>query len=235
MSSIIELSDIKEYNAKDFTDPVEIVDKDKDKDDTNEDKSGDEENDRTFTFFTPKLQVQKVIYTTVPVEYPDISLEGVATIFNVTGWKNHMDAFSDVSGSSNIKECPFFGGISVKKDKRKCQGIKFCQFSDQEFVNQEYCSVDFNSKTFKTYTQHLFLAVKKSSCPFKKENVPCDGGAHIGKITNYKTQIVTYFIECDKFKQNEKWHRFIKIKPEEIDISLLQNLFSGTVSVSNTF
>ncbi|CAG8709071.1 6078_t:CDS:2 [Rhizophagus irregularis] len=30
MSSIIELSDIKEYNAKDFTDPVEIVDKDKD-------------------------------------------------------------------------------------------------------------------------------------------------------------------------------------------------------------
>jgi len=81
----------------------------------------------------------------------------------------------------------------------------------------------------------LFLAVKKSSCPFKKENVPCDGGARIGKITNYQTQIVTYFIGCDKFKQNEKWHRFIKIKPEEIDISLLQNLFSGTVSVSNTF
>jgi hypothetical protein len=31
------------------------------------------------------------------VEYPDISAEGVATIYNVTDWKNHMDAFSDVS------------------------------------------------------------------------------------------------------------------------------------------
>jgi hypothetical protein len=29
MSSIIELSDIEEYNAKDFMDPVEIVNKDK--------------------------------------------------------------------------------------------------------------------------------------------------------------------------------------------------------------
>ncbi|CAB4436081.1 unnamed protein product [Rhizophagus irregularis] len=47
-------------------------------------------------------------------------------------------------------------------------------------------------------------------------------------MTNYQTQIVTYFIGCDKFKQGDQWHRFIKIKPEEIDISLLQNLFSGT-------
>jgi len=56
-------------------------------------------------------------------------------------------------GSSNIKECPFFGGISVRKDKRMCQGIKFCQFTDQEFVKQEHCSVDFDSETFKKYIQ----------------------------------------------------------------------------------
>ena len=31
------------------------------------------------------------------MEYPETSLKGVATIYNVTGWKNHMDAFSDVS------------------------------------------------------------------------------------------------------------------------------------------
>ncbi|RIA85817.1 hypothetical protein C1645_879058, partial [Glomus cerebriforme] len=46
-------------------------------------------------------------------------------------------------GSANIKECPFFGGVSVKKDKRECQGIKYCQFSDPEFINQEHCNVDF--------------------------------------------------------------------------------------------
>ena len=38
-------------------------------------------------------------------------------------------------GATNIQECPFFGGIPVKKDQRKCQGIKFCQFTDPELVN----------------------------------------------------------------------------------------------------
>lgn len=80
------------------------------------------------------------------------------------------------------------------------------------------------------------MAVKESSCPFKKaNNILCDGKAHIGRITNYQTQIVTYFIGCDKFKQGDRWHRFIKIKPEEIDVSLLQNLFSGTAPVNTTF
>ncbi|CAG8577895.1 1556_t:CDS:2 [Funneliformis mosseae] len=63
MSSIIELSDIDEYNAKDFA----------------------------------KKVIPKVIYTTVPVEYPDTFLEGVATIYNVTGWENPMDAFLDIN------------------------------------------------------------------------------------------------------------------------------------------
>ncbi|CAG8607248.1 15372_t:CDS:2 [Funneliformis caledonium] len=44
-----------------------------------------------------QLRVPKVIYTTVPVEYPDIFLEGVVTIYNVTGWENPMDAFLDVN------------------------------------------------------------------------------------------------------------------------------------------
>ncbi|CAB4435955.1 unnamed protein product [Rhizophagus irregularis] len=38
MSSIIELSDIEEYNAEDFADVAKIVNKDKDRDDINEDK-----------------------------------------------------------------------------------------------------------------------------------------------------------------------------------------------------
>ncbi|RIA86076.1 hypothetical protein C1645_829844 [Glomus cerebriforme] len=111
MSSINDFSDIDEYAAEDFVE--------------NNNKS--EENEETFAFFTSKLLVQKVIHTIVPVEYPETSPDGIATIYNVTGWKNHMDAFSDIqystngSGSSaNIKECPFFGGVSVKKDKREC-------------------------------------------------------------------------------------------------------------------
>ncbi|PKC54668.1 hypothetical protein RhiirA1_447023 [Rhizophagus irregularis] len=234
---------IEEFSAEDF---------DQDKSKVNNNESESEENEEVFAFFTQKLQVRKVIHTTTPVEYPETSPNGVATIYNITGWKNHMDAFSDIQystngagGSANIKEGPFFGGISVKKDTRKCQGIKYCQFSNPEIINQEHCSVNFDSETFQNYTKQqnnnskeaktysLFLAAKESSCPFKKDNnVSCDGKARLGKIANYQqTETTKYFIGCDKYKQNEKWHRFINIKPEETNISLLQQLFSGTASI----
>ncbi|CAB5357225.1 unnamed protein product [Rhizophagus irregularis] len=101
-------------------------------------------------------------------------------------------------------------------------------FSDIE----EFSAEDFDQdKEAKTYS--LFLAAKESSCPFKKDNnVSCDGKARLGKIANYQqTETTKYFIGCDKYKQNEKWHRFINIKPEETNISLLQQLFSGTASI----
>jgi len=43
------------------------------------------------------LRVSRVVYTTVPIEYPDTSPEGVATVYNITGWKSYTDAFTDVS------------------------------------------------------------------------------------------------------------------------------------------
>jgi len=61
-----------------------------------------------------------------------------------------------INGSGDIiqiKDCPFFGDISVKKDQRTCQGIKFCEFTDQELINQEHCSVDFDSEIFQHYMQ----------------------------------------------------------------------------------
>ena len=64
------------------------------------DNSSDSENElvnkETFAFFTSQLRVSKVIFTTVPIEYPETSPEGVATVYNVTGW-NHTEAFSDIS------------------------------------------------------------------------------------------------------------------------------------------
>ena len=56
-------------------------------------------------------------------------------------------------GNTHIQDCPFFGEIPVKKNQRKCQGIKFCQFTDPKLVNQEHCSVDFDSEIFQNYTQ----------------------------------------------------------------------------------
>ncbi|CAB5365330.1 unnamed protein product [Rhizophagus irregularis] len=110
----------------------------------NSDSENELESEETLAFFTSQLRVPKVIYTTVPIEYPDTSSEGVATVYNVTGWKNHTDAFSD--------------------------------FTDPELVNQEHCSVDFDSEIFQHYTQQnnnntkeaktytLFLAAKDTPC-----------------------------------------------------------------------
>jgi hypothetical protein len=56
-------------------------------------------------------------------------------------------------GTSNIQNCPFFGEIPVKKNERKCQGIKFCQFTNSELINQIHCNVNFDSEVFKQYTQ----------------------------------------------------------------------------------
>jgi hypothetical protein len=76
------------------------------------------------------------------------------------------------------------------------------------------------------------LAAKDTSCNFKKDNIPCNGGPRIGRVTNYQTNIVSYFIGCNKYKQGDKWHRYIKVKQDEVDISLLQSLFTGSASVS---
>ncbi len=46
-----------------------------------------------MAYFTKNLGV---IYTTVPIEYPATSPDGVATVFSIRGWKNPMDAFNDV-------------------------------------------------------------------------------------------------------------------------------------------
>jgi len=49
-----------------------------------------------MAYFTKNLGVPTVIYATVPIEYPETSPDGVATVFNIRGWKNPMDAFNDV-------------------------------------------------------------------------------------------------------------------------------------------
>ncbi|CAB4397338.1 unnamed protein product [Rhizophagus irregularis] len=62
MSSNIDLSDINDYTPKEFAE----IDED----------DNELEVEEVFAF-TSKLRVPKVIYTTVPIEYPDTSAEGV--------------------------------------------------------------------------------------------------------------------------------------------------------------
>ncbi|GBC07795.1 hypothetical protein RclHR1_00770008 [Rhizophagus clarus] len=143
MSSIIDLSVIEEYPIEDFV--------------KGKDSEEEEKNEETYVFFTSILRVSRVVYTTVPVEYPDTSPEGVATVYNITSWKNYVDVFSDI-------------------------------------IN--------NTKEAKSY--FLYLAVKESVCTFKRDNVSCEGGLRIGKITDYQTSITSYFIGCNKYQKKMK-------------------------------
>ena len=50
-----------------------------------------------MAYFMKNLGVPTVIFTTVPIEYPATSPDGVATVFSIQGWKNPNNAFNDVS------------------------------------------------------------------------------------------------------------------------------------------
>ncbi|EXX77219.1 hypothetical protein RirG_025800 [Rhizophagus irregularis DAOM 197198w] len=80
------------------------------------------EDEEPIAFFTKYLSVPEVIHSALPIEYPKTSPQGVATIFNITGWANSMACFNDIQysnngtgGSTTIQNCPYFG-VSVKKD-----------------------------------------------------------------------------------------------------------------------
>ncbi len=42
----------------------------------------------------------------------------------------------------------------MKKDVRKCQGVKHCSFADPNFINEHHNEVDMESETFIRLSQH---------------------------------------------------------------------------------
>ncbi|PKB94907.1 hypothetical protein RhiirA5_386365 [Rhizophagus irregularis] len=200
------------------------------------------ENEEPIAFFTKYLSVPEVIHSALPIEYPKTSPQGVATIFNITGWANPMACFNDIQysnngtgGSTTIQNCPYLG-VSVKKDVRKCQGIKHCSFADPNFINEQHNEVDMESETFIKLNQHkynnnkkvktyiFYLAAKSTTCKYKVNNQFCNDQAKLRKIIINGGE--EFFIGCDKWIRGEKWHRYIKVQ-EEIDLELLRDLFQG--------
>ena len=78
---------LKEYQVESDSNTIES---DKDTD------ISDEEED-SIAIFSRKTHVQEVHYATVPIEYPKTSESGVATVYNITGWKNPRDCWKNVS------------------------------------------------------------------------------------------------------------------------------------------
>ncbi|CAG8786920.1 876_t:CDS:1, partial [Dentiscutata erythropus] len=49
----------------------------------------------------------------------------------------------------------------------------------------------------------------------------------LGKIVDYLINTTSYFIGYTKYKPKDKWHHFVKINTNEVDLALLKKLFMG--------
>ncbi|GBC52700.2 hypothetical protein GLOIN_2v1773466 [Rhizophagus irregularis DAOM 181602=DAOM 197198] len=248
MSEKIDLSDIEELDINYIElDPEYQVESDSNTIESDKDTDISDEEEDSIAIFSRKTHVQEVHYATVPIEYPKTSEYGVATVYNITGWKNPRDCWKNIQyslgggGQSSIKNCPFFGNISIKKEERNCMGIKHCEFINPEIINMSHNEVDFDSEfwqeisknkhveTKKSKTYALYLGSMESKCKFKQNGISCSGKPKLINLKNYQTSTSNYIIGCDKYKLNDKYHRYIKVDPATYDIPLLRDLLNGNV------
>ncbi|RIA94552.1 hypothetical protein C1645_817815 [Glomus cerebriforme] len=179
---------------------------------------------RSLAFFCYN-RASEIIYSALPIEYSKTSPQEVATIFifQVGQIQWHALVINGTGGSISVQNCPFLG-IPVKKNVRKCQGIKHCSFADPEFIKKQHNEVDMKSETFiklnqhqnntKTKTYIFFLAVQSTACKYNSSNAPCNGRAKLRKLVKNAGQVEEYFIGCDKWVKGQKWHCYIKIDDE---------------------
>jgi hypothetical protein len=69
----------------------------------------------------------------------------------------------------------------------------------------------------------------ESKCKFKQNT--CSGKPKLISIKNYQTSTSNYIIGCDKYKPDDRFHRYIKVDPATYDIPLLRDLLNGNVVI----
>ncbi|CAB4482654.1 unnamed protein product [Rhizophagus irregularis] len=130
MSEKIDLSDIEELDINYIElDPEYQVESDSNTFESDKDTDISDEEEDSIAIFSRKKHVQEVHYATVPIEYPKTSEYGVATVYNITGWKNPRDCWKNIQyslgggGQSSIKNCPFF---EERKKALKERELQIC-------------------------------------------------------------------------------------------------------------
>ncbi|CAG8703424.1 36297_t:CDS:2, partial [Gigaspora margarita] len=90
-----------------------------------------------------EINVMRFWFSAVPIEYPAISNEGVAYIFNINP-SNSNALFNDIQysmeggGGSNKINCPYLN-CHVKKVVHKCTSAKICEYTENEIKNSSHC------------------------------------------------------------------------------------------------
>ncbi|CAG8743400.1 15566_t:CDS:10 [Cetraspora pellucida] len=155
--------------------------------------------------FTSRFQIKNIIHSSMPVEYPSTSPEGIATIFHVEDWTDPSHTWKNIQYSMGgggvhlIKSSPYFGNIPISKVERDCMGIKVCHFTDPSLINIEHNEVDVESPLWKKITEN--------------------------QDSQLSQNVFQWFIGCSKYNISDQWHRYVKIDYESVDIALLRDLF----------
>jgi len=136
--------------------------------------------------FTIHLQVQTVIVSTLPVEYPPTALDGIAIIFPhfIDGerqdpWACIQYAKGKGQGEREVR-CPFFSNLKFKKEMRNCNGVKVCELTKPDIRNSKHTSVDPDtafliesenapSREQQTFTWFLALKRNHQQCRYEIE------------------------------------------------------------------
>ncbi|CAB4381842.1 unnamed protein product [Rhizophagus irregularis] len=143
---------------------------------TNSDSSIDNESIKEveIAYFTKNLGVSTIIYLTVPMECPATSPDGVATVFSIQGWKNHMNTFNDIQYS--------IGSGDFESDI-------FKQINKNNNENNE-----------ENYTYITFLSAQDSQCKFKQNGITCSGRPKLIRLLEKEFYKYRCIIGCTNYK-----------------------------------
>ncbi|CAG8680543.1 12861_t:CDS:2, partial [Funneliformis mosseae] len=48
------------------------------------------------------MRIGKIRYSTLPMEYPPTSLEGIAIVYNIETWESYESAFNNMQYSQDV-------------------------------------------------------------------------------------------------------------------------------------
>ncbi|CAG8846725.1 5848_t:CDS:2, partial [Racocetra persica] len=149
-----------EYNSDNNLNDYVSTDNLKDNDILENDLENDNnyEHQPIFAQFGRNLTVDQVEYYFEFQKYPKTSETGVASIYNIFGWKpdnaknafkisNIQYAYGDSGTIRLIQKCLFLG-IPVKKTYCSCLGVKVCKFGSAT-LNIEHTLVNFEDQLYK--------------------------------------------------------------------------------------
>jgi hypothetical protein len=120
--------------------------------------------------FGNRLEFSDLEYQVEFQEYPRTSINGVVTIYNVSGWddtkarsmfslKNIQYSIGSPGNLATVK-CPYLG-VKCVKEYRTCRGVKLCRYVSEDYKNMSHTKVDFGDERNKNIFELNELSIEE--------------------------------------------------------------------------